>query len=188
MVFVTVLLLGLYNYVLADGGIPDDGYILNFDSPIYVCPDEESNAFVDTSETEVKRYNETTAYLTGFIKFIKGIEPATMVEVLIEKDIGGSFEMFASHEICDLCKELGDEDSPYADYLKYFGFPDQCPFSPDTFAIKDFVVNTKDLPINSATAGRYQVTMNISKNEGGNCLNDKGFIACLKLDFIIESL
>lgn len=52
------------------------------------------------------------------------------LEVVIEKDIGGSFEMFASHEICDLCKEIQDKESPYAEYLKCFGFPEKCPFSP----------------------------------------------------------
>ncbi|XP_045455482.1 uncharacterized protein LOC123665181 [Melitaea cinxia] len=182
-----VYLIAVYKYVIADG-ITDDGYILNFDSPIYVCSDEDSQKFIDTSRVEVKRHNETTTYMTGSIEFHKGIQTATMLEVVIEKDIGGSFEMFASHEICDLCKEIQDMESPYAEYLKCFGFPEKCPFPPNTFAIQDFVPYTKDLPINSATAGRYQVTMNIYNNPESNCLNEKIFIACLKLDFIIEPL
>lgn len=59
--------------------IIDDGYILNFDSPIYVCSDEDSQKFIETSRVEVKRHNETTTYMTGSIEFLKGIQTATMV-------------------------------------------------------------------------------------------------------------
>lgn len=55
--------------------------MLNFDSAIYVCADEDSQSFVDTSEMEIKRFNETTAILTGDITFMKEIREKTMVGI-----------------------------------------------------------------------------------------------------------
>ncbi|CAH0721131.1 unnamed protein product, partial [Brenthis ino] len=175
--------------VQGNGQVPEeDSYILNFDSPIYVCPDEESQKFIDTSQIAIGRHNETCSYMTGAISFLKGMQSTTMVEIIIEKEISGSFEMFASHEICNLCKELGDPESTYKDYLQHFGFPEVCPFEPNTFAVNDLVAHSKDLPINSVTVGRYQVTMNFIENPSSDCLDEKSFLACLKLDFIIEPM
>ncbi|XP_039760432.1 uncharacterized protein LOC120634104 [Pararge aegeria] len=163
-------------------------YTVNFDSPIYVCPDEDSQGYVDASQVQVKRHNETATIMTGVIKFLKGFEKDTMIEFIAEKDTGGSYEMVVSHEICDVCGELQNPESAYAGYLPYFGFPDLCPFEPNNYIIKDLVADSQDVPLNSAMAGRYQVTLNMYKNTDGQCLDDKIFIACLKLDFLVEAI
>ncbi|XP_063389525.1 uncharacterized protein LOC134675238 [Cydia fagiglandana] len=169
-------------------GPVDADFVLNFDSPVYVCPDPSSQAYVDTSAVEVDRYNETTSYMTGTIYFHKGFDSATMVEIMVEREINGQYEMFISHEICDVCKEFGDEDSLYAKYFSYFGFPTTCPFAAGPYEVHDLKADNDDLPINGATAGRYQVTINLYNNPDSTCKNVKEFIACLKLDFIIEQL
>lgn len=126
--------------------------------------------------------------MTGILSFLKSMPPKTTVELVIDKEISGSFERFVSHEICDLCKELEDPESDYRDYFKQLGFPKKCPFEANDYHLKEFVAITKDLPINSATVGRYQVTMTISESASSDCLSPKTFLACLKFDCIIEPL
>ncbi|XP_073963157.1 uncharacterized protein [Choristoneura fumiferana] len=167
---------------------PIDEYVLNFDSPVYVCSDMESQSWVDTSGLEVVRYNETTAYMTGTINFLKGLDYSTMVELEVYKELSGQYEKTISHEICNLCNEIGKKDSLYFKYLKYFGFPDACPFAAGTYSVQDLKPDDADMPVNAATSGRYQVNINLYKNPDGTCKNMKTFIGCLKLDFIIEEL
>ncbi|XP_063834383.1 uncharacterized protein LOC135083614 [Ostrinia nubilalis] len=112
--------------------IPQEEWVLNFDSPVYVCSDAASQEFVDTSGVEVQRHNETFAYMTGTFKFLKGIEPCTVVELIVERDKNGRVEPMMTHDICDLCAEIGAE-SGYYKYLKHFGIPDTCPFSAVSF-------------------------------------------------------
>lgn len=61
-------------------------------------------------------------------------------------------------------------------------------FFQDTYHVKDFIANAKDLPINKQNEGRYQVTLNVFKDSSGECQFDRIFIACLKLDVIIEAI
>lgn len=38
--------------------------------------------------------------------------------------------MMMSHEICNICDELGKEDGNYYSYIKDIGLPDSCPLPP----------------------------------------------------------
>ncbi|XP_052744859.1 uncharacterized protein LOC112054906 [Bicyclus anynana] len=194
-------------YNKSGGNIISQQYTLNFDSPIYLCSDEESQAYIDTSEVQVKRYNETTVVMTGIFKLLKAFEQGTMIEIIAEKEAGGVYEMVFSHEICNICKELTNPESLYKTYMGYFGFPAECPFEPvshqyihwrpqysvitnfqNDYNINDLVTDTEALPLNIATEGRYQVTMNMYKSDEDKCLEDKEFLACLKLDFLVETV
>ncbi|CAG9569286.1 unnamed protein product [Danaus chrysippus] len=183
-----MFIFAIYFLICAKCIVASEEYVLNFDSSIYVCADEDSQAFVDTSEIEIKRFNETTAILTGDIKFMKEIGEKTMVEFIVEKEVGGRFDIVLTKEICDICEEMKDSESFYYHYLGIFGFPDECPIEPDTYHVKDFVANAKDLPINKQNEGRYQVTLNVFKDSSGECQHDRVFIACFKLDVIIEAI
>lgn len=55
--------------------------MLNFDSDIEVCEDEDSQAFMDTKGIKTDR-NETVAFVTGSIEFFKGMGANTMVSEL----------------------------------------------------------------------------------------------------------
>ncbi|XP_026754417.2 uncharacterized protein LOC113514528 [Galleria mellonella] len=160
---------------------------MNFDSPVHVCFDETSSMYVDTSGIEMIDYNDTTSCMTGVIKFLQNVGENTMIEIVIEKEVSGQFEVMATHLICDLCEELHPE-SNYYKYLQYFGFPDNCPFESGEYSIFDFVINTDDLPVNSANAARYQVIINFYKNPDCSSKDDMTFLFCLKMDFIIEPM
>ncbi|XP_059050481.1 uncharacterized protein LOC131845433 [Achroia grisella] len=164
---------------------PEVEYVLNFDSPAYVCLDESSSVYVDTSGMDMITYNETTSCMTGAIKFLQGLDENVMIEAIVEKEVSGQFEMMATHIICDLCEEL-HPDSNYYKYLQYFGFPATCPFDAGEYSVHDFVINTDDLPVNSANAARYQVTVNFYNNPDCSSKDVMQFLFCLKLDFIIE--
>lgn len=58
---------------------PEVSYMLNFDSPVYQCPDEESQARVDTSGVEVRSYNDTVSTMAGTLKFNEKVDSNTMV-------------------------------------------------------------------------------------------------------------
>ncbi|KAM3960697.1 uncharacterized protein ACR2FA_005290 [Aphomia sociella] len=164
---------------------PEIEYILNFDSPAHVCFDEASMQYIDTSGLDVGSYNDTTSYMSGALKFLKGIGENTMIEIVIEKEVSGQFEVMATHIICDLCGEL-HPGSNYYKYLKYFGFPESCPFDAGEYPVSDFITDSEDLPINSANAARYQVKITFATNPDCSNKDDLEFLFCLILDFIIE--
>ncbi|KAJ8709684.1 hypothetical protein PYW08_009688 [Mythimna loreyi] len=164
----------------------DVEYVVNIDSQIECC-DDESKEFVDTSGVTVGRYNETIAYMHGDIKFLKGVGPDTMVEITLHKEVSGKYELVYSHEICDLCAEMEKgPDSDYYGYMKYFGIPDCCPFEAGDYPVKEFIIDTDDLPLNSDTVGRYQAYITLYKNPDKDCKKNKEFMVCLNLKLIIE--
>ncbi|XP_013165479.1 PREDICTED: uncharacterized protein LOC106116263 isoform X2 [Papilio xuthus] len=140
----------------------------------------------EDTEVEVSRYNETTTAMSGAAKLLKGMEQNTLVEAYVEKDVSGRYELVMSHEICNICDELGKEESNYYSYIKDIELPDSCPFPPAEYNIKDLVIDTKYLPLNKANEGRYQMTLNFYDSPSGDCTGLKKFIACLKVDMVIE--
>ncbi|CAH2059413.1 unnamed protein product, partial [Iphiclides podalirius] len=166
-------------------GQEDDDYVLNFDSALYVCGDEQSATYFGTSQVEVTRFNETNAYMFGAIGFLEGLRVNTLVEIFVEKESSGRYEMVMSHEICNLCDELDREEGKYYKCLKNFDFPKKCPLRPGDYSINNFVLDTEYLPVNKGTAGRYQVTQFYSSTES-NCIGAKTFVGCLKVDLVIE--
>ncbi|XP_075986735.1 uncharacterized protein LOC142983640 [Anticarsia gemmatalis] len=180
---ISIVLLYLLRFCAGQDGVV---YVVNLDSQMEAC-DELSALFVDTSNVNVERYNDTIAYMYGDIKFLQDIGPDTMVEIILEKEASGKYELMFSHEICDLCGEIGKgADSDYYAYMKYFGIPDSCPFEAGEYPIKEFIVDTDDLPVNSNTVGRYQAFLNLYKNPEKDCKTDKEFMCCLNLKLIIE--
>ncbi|XP_045539854.1 uncharacterized protein LOC106720479 [Papilio machaon] len=161
-------------------------YVLNFDSGLYVCGDEQSKAYFDCSRVEVSRYNETTTAMSGVARLLKGMDENTLVEAYVEKDVSGRYELVMSHEICNICDELGNEESNYYSYIKDIELPDSCPFPPAEYTITDLVIDTKYLPMNKANEGRYQMTLNFYDSPSRDCTGPKTFNACLKVDMVIE--
>ncbi|CAG9135554.1 hypothetical protein JYU34_019181 [Plutella xylostella] len=159
--------------------------MLNFDSDIEVCDDEDSQAFMDTKGIKTDR-NETVAFVTGSIEFFKGMGANTMVEIKVFKVENGRSEMVFSYEICDLCAEIMDPESDYKKYLQYFGFPEVCPFAPGNYKIHDLTADTSELPINPANAGRYRIILTIFEDSDGSCKSDRTFLCCSQLEALIE--
>ncbi|XP_047036050.1 uncharacterized protein LOC124641851 [Helicoverpa zea] len=165
---------------------PEVTYLLNLDSQMECC-DSESEEFVDVSGVTVARYNETIAYMYGDIKFLKDVGPDTMVELILQKEASGKYEVMATHEICDLCSEvMKGPESDYYSYMKYFGIPEECPFAAGDYPIKEFILDTDDLPLNSNTAGRYQAFMTMYQNPERDCKKNKEFMLCLTMKLLIE--
>ncbi|KAL4708488.1 hypothetical protein ACJJTC_014096 [Scirpophaga incertulas] len=182
-----VLLLCCMFVIVASQGTPDDEeFVLNFDSPVYVCSDDSSKEFIDSSDITVSRFNETTSYMSGVLRMLKTLEPCAVVEMIVEKTTGSRTEVMVTHDICDLCAEVRPE-SDYFKYLRFFEFPSECPFQPGDFKVLNFVVDSEDLPVNKANEARYQVTFNFYENSSCDC-KDKTFLGCVKADFVIEPL
>ncbi|XP_045780267.1 uncharacterized protein LOC123877508 [Maniola jurtina] len=179
--FVLMMLLVLANSQL--------DYTVHFNSPLYVCPDEVSQAFVDTSEVQLKWYNATTNMMVGAINYLKGFEQDTTIELVLAKDLGGSYEIMLSHEVCDACAELANPYSAYGFYMRRLGFPRDCPFEANKYPIRNLEAYPRNLPIDSDMAGSYQLTINIKKRADEDCLPDgMTFIACVTVDLIVEHL
>ncbi|XP_013142090.1 PREDICTED: uncharacterized protein LOC106106107 [Papilio polytes] len=188
LLYIKLFLIFSFFYIISteeDEEIIDE-YVLNFDSALYVCGDEQSEAYFDSSQVVVSRYNETTTAMSGYAKLLKGMEQNTLVEAYVEKDVAGRYEMMMSHEICNICDELGKEDGNYYSYIKDIGLPDSCPLPPADYTISDLVIDKKYLPMNKANEGRYQMTLNFYDSPSGDCTGPKTFIACLKVDMVIE--
>ncbi|KAJ2940578.1 hypothetical protein O0L34_g6518 [Tuta absoluta] len=176
---------GLLAIVNGQGSAPSEQeVVLLLTSPIFVCDDDNSKAFMDTTEVETVRFNESLTFVRGKLKMLKSFESDSMLEIRLDKIANGKKEMVFSIEV-KLCDEIGREDSDFYSLLKYLVFPAACPIEEGEYVIDDLVAELDDLPINSSNMGEYEAGLYFFKCLNDNC-KEKEQLACAKLDCVIE--